>query len=95
MLDPFHHLAGYEEILDHITCYFTDQDVYKAAQVCQEWKSFIENATGLWRRLFAAQDWTLVDGMDPFILYRQHSQMTYDLDRLVEGINSIVAGKDH
>jgi len=90
-MDPLRHYAGYENVLDQFICYFTDRDVYRAAQVSQQWKKWMQNAPSLWKRLFAAQRWTLTKEMDPFVVYGKHRRMKYDLERLVHGMNSIAA----
>jgi len=90
MMDPLRHFSGYEELLDCFRTCLTDIDAYRSSQVSHEWRNWIKNASSLWRRLFAAQHCAFVEGMYPYVVYRTHRSMKYDLERLVEGINSIM-----
>ena len=94
LTDPVNHFAGYEEVLDHFGTFLTDKEAYRSSLVSHEWRQWIQNASNMWIHLFAAQGWTLVDGMDPYVVYRKHRSMRFDLECLVEGIEAIMGDDD-
>jgi len=89
-MDPLHYFAGHDVVLEHLPLYFTNDDACRASQASHEWRKWIANTASLWKRLFAEQEWTLPEEVDPFVLYSQHKRMKLDMDRGVEGMNAIL-----